>query len=482
MRQIEKNLGICGYIPVRPVSLLRWFALLALMISILDCSTGPQLSGEGALVVNTPVYRANRVFYMEPREIRDADGTVRLYYDLLDPVIESRSPRNKLAEEVVNKSKPVTATEPAENSEPVVVAEPVENGEPVTVIINKAYIPIDAAGGKLDKTRDIAVLLDLGLQPGKHEFIAVWYQRDVPANEELSFSSLPVYSLDAWNADAPPRFRVRLVDVSAERNKRTAELLSLASQVSGPVVSLIGTPAAGVGVEIASQAARLVLANNSNVNLVDYEFYFFSESQLAEAGGAPIALFRKGAMVVMGRPKNADESFWDQKLQYDHNRKRLQVFDPNGPGESVASPYVLASVLTAETLISNLVKQRSAYITKILTDSAPAVQADIAGLTKNAKDLLTSLQVLEIRQKFRNFPSEGGFSKFLNEAKTNWDALPSSDQDFLLFSIKNSTDIIRGDAGEYYDWWTKCKNYYEVDAKTKRIVEKKNDGTPKECK
>lgn len=421
------------------------------ILFVTGCSTSPSLFGEGSLAVNTPTYLANRVFYMEPRKVHLGAGGDQLYYDLVDPVIISG------------------------------VTNVIENGEPVTVVINKAYVPVDAARDKLDKTRDIAVLVDLGFLPGKEEFIAVWYQRDVPVNEELSFSSIPVYSLDAWNSDAPPRFRVRLVDVTAERNKWTAEMLTLASQVSGSVISLIGTPAVGIGAEIALQAARLVLANQDNTNLVDYEFYFFSERHLAEAGGAPISLFRKGAMMVTGRPHDKDETFWSQKLQYDHSRKRIQLYKDNGPGERVESPYVLASVITAEALISNLVKQRSAFITKILTDSAPAVQADFESLKIEAEALVKSIQVLETRQNFKDFPTLESFEKLLNEAKTNENKIPKAERNYLLFAIRNSTGVIRGDATEYSTWWSKCKDNYIIDSHTKKIVEKKN-GTPADCR
>ena len=432
--------------------------LFGLLAALPACTTGQDLFDEGALAVNTPTYRANRVFYMQPRDVDGPNGDDRLFYDLLDPVVLSRRPQRSQA------------------------ADPVENGEPVTVVINKAYIPADAAKSRLDRTRDIAVLVDLGFQPGKEAFIAVWYQRDVPVNEELSFSSIPVYSLDAWNSDAPPRFRVRLVDVTVERNKRTAELLSLSSQVSGSVISLIGTPAAGVAVNVATEAAKLVLANKKNTNLVDFEFYLYSEGQLDEAGGAPLASFRKGAMVVMGRPRDADETFWDQALQYDHSRKRLQLRQAGKAGPRVDSPYVLASVLTAEALISNIVKRRSALITKILTDSAPAVQADLAGLRSNAEALLRSLQVLEIRQDFRNFPTGAGFEAFLNNAKTNEGVIPRVERNFLLSSIKNTTGVVRGSAAEYFAWWSSCKAHYTIDVARKKLKEKPNTAIPASCR
>ena len=446
-----------GFRPTRR-GFARGLVIPALLAASAGCSTGPELFGEGSLAVNTPTYRANRVFYLEPRDVQGTNGDVRLFYDLVDPVVLSRG----------------AAGRP--------VAEPVENGEPVTIVINKAYIPADVAGSRLDQTRDIAVLVDLGFQPGKEEFIAVWYQRDVPVNEELSFSSIPVYSLDAWNSDAPPRFRVRLVDVTAERNKRTAELLALSSQVAGSVISLAGTPAAGVAVNIATESAKLVLANDNNRNLVDYEFYFFSAGQLAEAGGAPLALFRKGAMVVTGRPREADETFWDRPLQYDHSRKRLQAWAADAAGQRVDSPYVLASVLTAETLISNLVKQRSALITKILTDSAPAVQADLAGLRRNAEELLRSLQVLEIRQDFRNFPTEAGLEAFLNQASTNEGEIPRAERNFLLASIKNTTGVLRGSAAEYLAWWDSCKVHYTIDTRSKKLKVNGDGQVPASCR
>ena len=446
---------------VAHVSVTKFVFIFSCLISLRACDTTSPLFGPGALAVDTPVYRANRVFYLEPRDVGTAPD-VRLYYDLIDPVVSSRGAGASSAKNI-------------------------KNGEPVTIVINKAYIPNDTADGKLDKTRDIAVLLDLGLGGDGDETIAVWYQRNVPVNEELSFSNIPVFSIDARNSDLPPRFRVRLIDVTAERNARTSELLKIAANLGGSAVSLIGTPAAGLAVSLATQAAKVVLANEKNRALVDFEFYFFSSGQLAQAGGAPLSLFRRGAMVVTGRPNvfagaPVDESFWDTSLQYDHGRKRLQKFDTGGPGERVDSPYILATVMTADALISNLVKQRSAYITSILTSAAPAVQADIGGLKEDAETLLKSLQVLESRQGYRNFPTSDNFGKLVDAANTNAAALPSAELNYMLYTIRNASGVLRSDATGYNTWWTACKDKFKVESESRKIVPVNPATLPDTCK
>src|SRR4051812_10123003 len=186
----------------------------------------PELIGDRALVVNAPLYRADKVFYIQP----EAD---RRHATLIEPFALTRS-------------------------DDVVL-----NGDPVTIVVNKVYLPDSLTDAKprvgdaftRKPSRDIAVLLDVGLKQGTDEqFIAVWYERGVLPGTPLSFENLPVFSQDAWNSDVPPYFRVRVVDVTTERDARTREFLTLASGVATGLSAFVATPAAGLAVSVGARA------------------------------------------------------------------------------------------------------------------------------------------------------------------------------------------------------------------------------------
>lgn len=76
----------------------------------------------------------------------------------------------------------------------------IRNGEPVAIILNKVYLPATLTKGKnaritnligANKTRDIAVLVDLGFDAkGETQSAAVWYETNLSPDETLSFQDL----------------------------------------------------------------------------------------------------------------------------------------------------------------------------------------------------------------------------------------------------------------------------------------------------
>ena len=150
---------------------------IALCGFLFGCGSQPQiLFGDESLSVNTPVYRGNKIFYVE--KFRDEEENSRRWSNLMEP------------------------------HEYETDTEAVDNGDPVSIIVNRAYVPLTLTNseqnGRLStllggsKTPDIAVLIDFGAKAGeKEEFIAAWYQRDVPPDEPISFQDLIVYSQDS---------------------------------------------------------------------------------------------------------------------------------------------------------------------------------------------------------------------------------------------------------------------------------------------
>lgn len=403
--------------------------VLAGALVLASCGSKPGATfGEPALATNTPVYRANHILYLQP-EAAPASGSKLLHpYEWTDKTYA------------------------------------VHHGEPVTIIVNRAYVPLSLTNSEKNarlasrvgtsRTRDIAVLLDVGLTAGQDEqFIAVWYQRDVPIDEVLSFQDLVVHSKDSWDSIYPPYFRMRIVDVAFERNTRTGELLKQIGDTGGQLVSLIGTPFAGALTGLATRAAQLVLTNEQNKNLLDVTFQLYGTANLDQAGGMPLGLFKRGGILITGQPFEETPAFWNKTLRYDYRQQR--IYEGTGTTTMVDAPYVMATIMTSETSVPTVVQRRSREITRALTDRA-AVTDDLQDTITKVAALNTSLLTLKARETFRKTPTKGGFSTFVTNASGNWTAISSAEQTWLLSYMRQVTGVIRATPAEYNTWYSNC--------------------------
>lgn len=100
----------------------------------------------------------------------------------------------------------------------------VAHNDPLAIIVNGVRLPSDG-----EWRRDIAVVLQIesSTEIGRKD-IVVSYQRDVVPGDALNFADQLVYFDPAWDAVNPVEFRIQLLDVSAERNERTQQLLTQA--------------------------------------------------------------------------------------------------------------------------------------------------------------------------------------------------------------------------------------------------------------
>jgi hypothetical protein len=425
-------------------------AFLGISASLFSGCLSSDTTGETSLLVTTPVYRANKIFYvLEPK--KDEYNKIR-YSDLVEPYEWVASPLER--------------------------SSPVHNGEPVTIVVNRAYIPPDRIAPQ--RTRDIAVLLDIGMRTGQNEqFIAVWYQRGVPADEPLSFQDLVVYSEDSWDNRVPPYFRIRLVDVTTERNAATAEMLDQVAEFSGVLSSLTSSPLSGSIMSVGLRAARLVLANKKNRALIDYTFHLFSIAQRDEAGGMPLGLFRTGGFVIMGQPLGADSAFWASEFQYDHSLRRIQR---QTDGKPVGTPYLMATVMTAEAVIPTVVKRRSERIAEVLTDQK-TVRTELSEVIRDAMSLQAALNALNMREKFCRFPSKESFKAFLDAVQSNWDKMPDPERNWLLSSLRIITQVDRATIEDYDEWYQACGKNTEFDPEARKFkVGGSADVNAKNCK
>lgn len=412
------------------------------------CGSAPgELTGPGSLLVNTPVYSENQLFYLGPHDAQGGQNLKR-WRDL-------------------NASYDVAGDGP----------EAVQNGDPVTIVINKAYVPLSLADPKRNssladlvgnrKTRDIAVLLDVGMKANEDEqAIAVWYQRNVPVDSPLNFSDLVVFSQDSWDNRVPVYFRIRLVDISHERDLRTRELLNQVNGLS-PLLGAFGAgqPLAAV-LNIGTRAAQLVLANNANRPLLDFTVNMFSGAVSRDAGDMSLNTLRRGGIMVMGLPFDETALFWNQNYKYDQRLTRLERQDATGLDlkDIVPAPFVLATVMTTEMSVPTVVKRRSAKIFDTLTSNT--MTADVQQAVEDAKRLGTSLNILDLKERFNRFPTTANV-RALVAAGDNSD-LPTADTQWILSSLRTITGQTFAAPGDYGEWLTECEASIEMDPQTRR--------------
>ena len=431
------------------------FVLAALALAGCGTAAPPSLFGDESLIVNTPRFRANKFLFMGATA---TDATqVQVWSQLEDP--STVNVANVDADRIVR------------------------NNDPVTIVVNRVALPKSLTDNKGPTTRDIAVILDFAATAGQREqSIVVWYQRGVPADEPLSFSELVVYSQDRWDNRVPPYFRMRLVDVSAERNARTRELLNQVGSFSGSLAQVFLQPVAGPIIEIATRAAAAVLSGRDNDMLVDFTFQLFSSAQTSQAGGVPLGLFHKGGLVVMGLPTGQTRDYWANKFEFEHVSTRVYTKDANGTRMLTDAPFLLATVITADVVVPDVVRARSQAITELLSESNLARDSlDIVldSLTK----LQTSLIVFKEKELFANAPTVGSFKGFVGKVNGSFAALSDSEWFTVRATMQRVTGKHLNTPADYLDWINSCQEHVPFDPDTRRFDPgKAAAAAPAKCK
>jgi hypothetical protein len=411
-------------------------------VALAGCSTlRGDLGLEDKSAVQTPVFTANKVLFLQSPCVPSA----------AQPCRSEQSRFGNLMEGYQLAADAQAGTQSG-------LRRAVRNRQPLSIVISRAYVPASlkscnarASDILYPKGRDIAVLLDVSTASDREDFIAVWYQRDVPPDALLTFQDLLVYSSDAWDAKFPPYFRLRLVDVSSERNTALGGLLEQVRSNSSAITGLLGAPGAAPIVGIASLAARQVLAHDKNKALVDFTFQLYGEHLLAESGGMPLGVLQTGGMVVTAPPCGAGNTFWNNDLRFDHRLNRI-TDTANG---SMAMPYVLATILTADLSVPQIVRTRSAAIMKRLTDPQ-VVQSELKGAYDDAGRLMKALEALDTRETFRRRPTKESFATMVTGVTGDWNGLDSVEQGFFLDAFYQITGVSLADGPAYQAWATNC--------------------------
>jgi hypothetical protein len=338
-------------------------------------------------------------------------------------------------------------------------AQAIKAGDPVSIIVNDVRLPRDFKG-----PRDVVVLLDIqsGSPKGTASY-AVWYQRRVTGGQKLGFDSLLVWSDPAWSPVDPPRFTLRVIDVSSERNQETQRVLDELQTSIGTLASFVPHPAWS-GAAAAVRAASLVLANRANTTIIDFTPQFYGADFIEASGEADLPPFMQGSWLVVGRPAGLEEPerFWSRPLALD--RRSGEILAGDEPRQSADCPYVRLTVAAADAAVPTAVLDHSAAILKLLSQSSP----DPAMVQAATGELLSSLTAFSVHKRFLSQRSNAALGEVF--AALDDPNLRPAERTLLLRLLGRITGESFGDAHEASRWWSVHRASGNVDASSGRWV------------
>lgn len=241
----------------------------------------------------------------------------------------------------------------------------VKHNDPLAIIVNSVRLPADGRG-----RRDIAVVLDVESSTEiDRQQLVVFYQRDVPEGHALNFADLLVYFDPDWDSTNPVEFRLRVIDVMSERNERVRRTLERADSLVSSMEGLVPHPAIP-GIEVAIEAARMILTNRNNRILLDYVVQFHSLATFEGSNAADMGLLRRGSWLVIGRPNDTDDRFWSRSIFKQRHTDELIAGpltpDSTATGERLPVPSFEVTISTADVQVPRSVLDRSEQLTALL--------------------------------------------------------------------------------------------------------------------
>lgn len=326
----------------RLVKVMSFASIFGAILVMTGCGSKSAEFGEDN-AVNTPLYADNRAYFLEPE------------------VKESSSQRLIALGEAVPSG-----------------VKSVSRNAPLSIVMRSVDLPaaLKAGNGSREVIKgpaDYAVILDVGAaSDGSSKSIVVWYQRGVQPDQSLNFSNLLIYYEPQWDERVAPLFRIRVMDVSKEKNAQTRKSLERANNVAGSLGAMASNPAVAPLIGVAFTAAELVFANANNRLILDYTVQLYSQSAVDSAIGGGLGVLRSGSYVVVGRPASTGREFWEtDQLKYQVRSRRLL-----NASQTLDVPTALITVGTFKSVIPTSVMQRSAALTILLSENGASASTE----------------------------------------------------------------------------------------------------------
>ena len=368
---------------------------VALCLGIVGCTTTKQPGFEerDRFVVNTPSYYDNRVFYVSANLEQDQYALKRADQLKDDP-----------------------------NSTIV-------HGSPLSLILNSVTLPPSQAKG----TKDIAVVLEIGTaSSGESAPVVAWYQRGVRADQPLNFSNLLIHFEPRWDARVAPLVRIRVVDVSSEKNEEARDALAQVGALAQGVSPFI-PGASQAAVSLGIKAASLVISNRANTQLLDYTVQFYSEEAIAAANGSGLTPLRRGRILLVGRPIDQSSAYW-VSFKGSLDPASTQVYSNGSP---VVSPVVTLTVSVAQSIVPAIVAQRSSYLTTLLTT---AQQADLTAVKAAGRSVYDGARTFAVIESVRRNRDPGSLEELIQlEQNAGSEKVAEDDRALIRSTLKELT-------------------------------------------
>lgn len=391
----------------------KWIVVAVVALSGCSSLLQPGFGERDRYVVNTPEYPDNRVFYL-------GKGTPEKVTSLI-PGYD------------------ITTTE----RDPV-------HGQPMTVIVNSVGLPYDKE--KDTVRRDLALILDIQAESqGNAQSIVVWYQRGVLPGQTLNFSNLLIYNQPSWDDRVAPFFRMRLMDVSTERNLETREALAEVSKYGGGVALALQNPGLSPVISTAVRAASLVLSSHQNSMVLDYTVQFYGKDRVLNSPDTYLTPLKLGRFVLVGRRPNdlSDSKFWRKQFFYDEINGTIES-QRDSTRAALNTPAIVLSVTNQDAIVPTFVAAKSAYLTRLLTEASVK---NLDELSQQSTDLSRRIDVYVLREKIYRYRQIGDVDKLVVMMQDKDDPLPSDVSDSVFGFLRKISGCSNLTAETIGTWW-----------------------------
>lgn len=390
-----------------------WIGVLALTLSGCTTHFQPSLGERDLYVVNTPEYPDNRVFYL-------GDSSI----DRLTKLVSGHDVQTI-------------------NRDPV-------HGQPLTVIVNSVGLPYVEENKQTQ--RDLALILDIQAEnQGNPQSIVVWYQRGVLPGQTLNFSNLLIYHQEAWDDRVAPYFRIRVMDVAAERNLETREALAEVAKYGGLVALALQNPGLNPVISTAARAASLALAGRENRMVLDYTVQFYGKNRVENSPGTYLTPLKLGRFVLVGRRPSdlSNSAFWRTLLTYDEVNGTIQ-FKRSDSSTPLNTPAVVVTVTNQEAIVPAFVASKSSYLTRLLTEASTK---NLDEIQRESSDLSQRIRAYVLREKVYRYRQKGDLIELVGLMKDANNPLPSDVNESLIRFMRRISGCNALSLGSLGAWW-----------------------------
>lgn len=391
----------------------RLIGLCALLLSGCMTSLQPGVTERDLYVVNTPEYPDNRVFYLGASSDKHRTQLISSYDIKTD------------------------------DSDPV-------HGQPLTVIVSSVGLPyvVKNGGGR----RDLALILDVQAEnQGNPQSIVVWYQRGVLPGQTLNFSNLLIYHQESWDDRVAPYFRVRVMDVAAERNLETREALAEVSKYGGLVALALQNPGLTSAISTATRAASLVLAGRENQLLLDYSVQFYGKARVENSPGSYLTPLKLGRFALVGRKPSelSNQQYWKTPMSFDEINGTIQ-YEQGNSETPVNTPTVVITITTQEAIVPTLVASKSAYLNRLLTEASAK---NLDEIQRESSDLSQRVRAYILREKVYRYRQKGDLVTLIDAMKSKVDPFPSDINESLIRFLRDISGCSSLSFAKLGEWW-----------------------------